>query len=135
MLERIILVVSIFGLLLLGNIVLKWYQRSCASKSLQKKNDIELAQNIRYLIYFWSDHCEVCKRSQMPIIQKILVDINDDNVRCIDVCVDTNMHIAKNWKVQTLPTTFITNTSGNVTHVNNGFVTEAELLKQLEKNN
>ena len=35
------------------------------------------------------------------------------------------------WGVRTVPSTYVLNASGNITHINNGLATEKQLLDQL----
>lgn len=132
MIERILIVAGIVVMMFLLKVALEQFQRKHASRRIKINKEIGFTQGVRYIVYFWSNHCLQCKTAQKPVINKILASTDAPPVtECIEICVDNNMQSAREWKVQTLPTTFITDTNGNIKHVNNGFASEERLRKQL----
>jgi thioredoxin-like negative regulator of GroEL len=84
------------------------------------------------IVYFWSDGCSVCKRTQRPILDRIVAEYGSERVTLTAYCVDEAPDVAEAWGVRTLPTTFVLDPPGKVRHVNNGLVVAERLRAQLQ---
>jgi thioredoxin 1 len=84
------------------------------------------------IVYFGSNGCAVCKRTQRPVLDKILAEYGNERLALTIYDVDESPDVAKEWRVMTLPTTFLLDSSGTIRHVNNGLVIPENLRKQLE---
>lgn len=84
------------------------------------------------IVYFGSNGCAACKRTQKPVLEKILAEYGNEQLILTVYDVDESPDIAKKWGVMTLPTTFVLDSTGAIKHVNNGLIVSKNLRKQLE---
>lgn len=112
-----------------------------AVSSLMKRRQVALANRASRsahggsktprIVYFWSDACSVCKRTQRPILERIVAECGEERLSLSAYCVDEAPRVAEEWGVRTLPTTFVLDSAGAIRHVNNGLVLAEQLRNQL----
>ncbi|HEY8756041.1 MAG TPA: thioredoxin family protein [Candidatus Dormibacteraeota bacterium] len=81
------------------------------------------------ILYFTGENCTVCHVAQRPALQRLRDVIDDVAIREIDVALDPGS--ARSYRVMTLPTTVILDSSGRATAVNAGFATDSVLRDQV----
>jgi thioredoxin 1 len=84
------------------------------------------------IVYFGSNGCAVCKRTQRPVLDKIIAEYGNDRLALTVYDVDESPDVAREWRVMTLPTTFLLDSSGTIRHINNGLVVPENLRRQLD---
>jgi thioredoxin-like negative regulator of GroEL len=131
MYERLIIVIFVAAFSYLSYWILHRSQLRRAQNASTNKNNIQIKAGSLHIVYFWSEGCSQCINSQKPTLDKFMATVNDGNIELISICVDENNKLAKSWGVRTLPTTYIIDEQGNVSHINSGFVSELNLKKQL----
>jgi thiol-disulfide isomerase/thioredoxin len=118
--------VLLFGAVLL---IMKRRQIISANRASRQSNK---HTGIPTIVYFGSNGCAACKRTQRPILEKILAEYGKEQLALTAYDVDESPDIAKKWGVMTLPTTFLLDSTGTIRHVNNGLIVMENLCKQLE---
>ena len=108
--------------------LLKRRQRRKAGTSVK---GLALESGKPAVIYFCSSACPVCRTSQKPALENIRASVGADRIQWLTIDAGEQIDIARQWGVTTLPTTCIVGESGQVTHVNNGLMTEKQLRRQL----
>ena len=132
MFERVIVVVSMFGLwFVVRHFFLRWQLRR-AQHGKRELRGVTLGDGTPHIVYFWSAHCAQCEHTQKPILHRLLAKAGADTLRLTSICVDEEMELARLWGVQTLPTTCVVDSTGVIAHVNNGLASEGKLLRQLK---
>jgi len=106
-----------------------------------RRKGIQRAQNaihhlgitpgIPSIVYFWSPGCHPCRNAQKPVLERMVEEYGEENLRLISYNVDESSDVAKAWGVMTIPTTFIVDQNGEVLCANNGLATEGMLHRQL----
>lgn len=132
MTERILLVISAA---ILGAVVLLLLRRSQLIKAQNATtvlDGVPIKPDTLHIVYFWSEHCSQCKSAQKPTLDRLIEKVGHSNVELIALRIEDNDELAKSWGVRTLPTTYIINQQGTVTHVNNGLRSESQLSLQLQ---
>jgi len=131
MYERLLFVIvaAIFGSIIF--ILLRKIQMRKAQNATTELDGLKFKTGMQYIVYFWSEQCSQCKSAQKPTLEQLLKKVEQENIELIALCIEHNGSLAKSWGVRTLPTTYVVNQQGSVTHVNNGFVSESRLLQQL----
>lgn len=82
------------------------------------------------VVLFTADFCAPCKYQQQPALVRLTQEM--PQVQVIEVDVQAEPEVARQWGVMSLPTTFILDRAGQPRDVNYG-VTSTEILKhQLE---
>lgn len=109
-------------------LLMKRRQITSASRASQQSNKTSKPT----IVYFGSNGCAACKRTQRPILEKILAEYGNERLVLTAYDVDESPDIAKKWGVMTLPTTFLLDSTGTIRHVNNGLIVLENLRKQLE---
>lgn len=84
------------------------------------------------IVYFTSPNCGACKAAQTPALNSLQENFGQE-LQVITINVDENRKTARQWKVMTLPTTFVFNANGRLVHHNIGFANAAKLFRQLNK--
>src|SRR5574341_2514583 len=69
-----------------------------AVSSLMKRRQVALANRASRsahggsktprIVYFWSDACSVCKRTQRPILERIVAECGEERLSLSAYCVD-----------------------------------------------
>lgn len=129
MYERLLItftVIVFFGALLM---LMKRRQIILANRASRQSNQHTCKPTI---VYFGSNACAVCKRAQRPILDKILAEYGNERLLFNAYDVNESPEVAKKWRVMTLPTTFLLDSTGAIKHINNGLIISENLRKQLE---
>jgi len=131
MYERLlyVIVAAIFGAIIF--LFLRKTQIRKSQNATTELDGLKLKTGMQYIVYFWSEHCSQCKSAQKPTLEQLLKKVEQENIELIALCIEHHGSLAKSWGVRTLPTIYVVDQQGSVTHVNNGFVSESRLLQQL----
>jgi hypothetical protein len=81
------------------------------------------------ILYFTGENCTICHVAQRPALQRLRDVLGDIAIREIDVALDPSS--ARAYRVMTLPTTVILDSSGRTTAVNAGFAADSTLRDQV----
>ncbi len=81
------------------------------------------------ILYFTGENCTICHVAQRPALQRLRDVLGDVAIREIDVAVDPSS--ARAYRVMTLPTTVILDSSGRAIAVNAGFAPDSMLRDQV----
>ncbi len=82
------------------------------------------------IVYFWSTTCTTCKTMQTPVIEDLHAG-HGDSIQIVKINAGEHMDLAGQWGVMSVPTTFVLDVTGTVTHVNHGATRADKLLRQL----
>ncbi len=83
------------------------------------------------LLVFTSPTCAPCKLQQIPIIDKLLPEWNDQvELRIVDVTVEPDM--ASQFAIWSVPTTIVLDSSKRVVAINQGVAGENKLRTQMK---
>ena len=82
------------------------------------------------VLYFWTDNCVQCKTSQKPALNRLLDKNGKFNLISVDAL--NEKELVSEFKIKTVPSTVIFAADGKSRFINNGFVNEQELSKQIE---
>jgi len=129
MIERSIHAVAIALMLVLGVVVLKWWQRRKAGRASALL--LPPRSGMPSLVYFHSPSCGVCRASQKPILDRLTLHIGAGKLQLMVVDVSEKSDVARAWGVTTIPSTYVVGPAGEVVHVNNGLASEPTLRRQL----
>lgn len=125
------LLITLAAMAIMGGVFLLLKRRQITSAN-QASRKSSRQTNKPTIVYFGSNGCAVCKRTQRPVLDKILAEYGNDRLVLTVYDVDESPDVAKQWRVMTLPTTFLLDSSGTIRHVNNGLIVPENLRKQLE---
>lgn len=131
MYERLLIVIAASGLGTAAFLLLRLLQLRRAQNAATEQNGLKLKADTLHVVYFWSEHCPQCKTAQKPTLDRLLKTVGERNIELIALRVEDYGDMAKSWGVRTLPTTYVLDRQGNVSHVNNGLASESRLLRQL----
>jgi len=131
MYERLLVVIVAAILAAVVFLFLRNVQLKKAQNATTELDGIKLKKDMQHIVYFWSEHCSQCISAQKPTLEQLLKKVEKDNIELIALQVEENNNLASSWGVRTLPTTYIVNQQGHVTHINNGLASESKLLQQL----
>lgn len=84
------------------------------------------------ILYFSSPHCAPCQAIQRPALDRLL-ELSAGKLQVIEVDALKRAHLADEWGVLSLPTTFLIDAQGRPRGVNHGVAREAKLIQQLRK--
>lgn len=132
MYERLFIVIAAMVLCIAAFQLFRWLQQRRAQNAASEQNGIQIHAGTLHIVYFWSERCPQCKSAQKPILERLLERTGEEIVELIALRVEDDDDLAKSWGVRTLPTTYVLDRQGNVSHINNGLVSESRLLQQLE---
>lgn len=82
------------------------------------------------IIYFTTPGCMTCKTAQQPALQRLQRALAG-GLQIVQIDASQQPDVAHRWGVQTAPTTFVLDHTGQLVAVNNGLADEALLRKQL----
>ena len=86
----------------------------------------------KYLIlYFTSPSCAPCRTTQRPALKKVQAAFGDQ-LQIITVDVTEQPAIAEQWRVMTLPTTYLFDASGTPNECNLGVTYADRLIQQIK---
>lgn len=126
MLDRIMIAFVIAGGL--GLLWLGWQYYKV--KMLQTIKPTGISIDRPTLLYFTGEYCQPCQFQQTPIVEQIVSKLGD-SIAVKKYDVSAHPELASQYKVLTLPTTIILDSSGQVTHVNYGVAKRDKLEAQL----
>lgn len=129
MYERLLIT---FGLMAFLGVVFMLLKRRQIAKANRASQQLSQQTNMPTIVYFWSNGCAVCKGQQKPIIEGIVAEYGESQVKLTMYNIDEAPEVAVEWGVMTLPTTFLLDATGTIKHVNNGLIYSDNLRKQLE---
>jgi len=127
----LVLVVIVAPRLLKAGLV--WHFQRTAKTMDVETNDPILAQlehSKPAIIYFTADWCGPCKTVQTPAIERLQAT-EGDRVQVIKINADDNPELVKQWRVMSLPRTFILNSHHHIYGTNIAPVNEGILRGQL----
>jgi len=127
--SRLLTVVLIFsagfGLISAFN----WFTRQAIIG--RKKDDLPFTLDGRpVILYFTTPECVPCKTIQEPAISKLVMEYGQDSIQIVRIDAAVKPDLASQWKVLSVPTTFIFDRAGEIKHINRG-VSDYHKLKKL----
>ncbi len=121
------------GLILLGWIAYRLVSRTILSRVQASARQSGLfSKGIPAILYFTTPDCAICKSMQRPALQR-LQDKMGDCLQVVEIDAYERPELAREWKVLSVPTTFIIDANGNPRQVNYGATPAEKLLEQLNK--
>lgn len=110
---------------------INWLARRNTAPGLAMLQDLRAPHAVAgpLLVYFTTPECIPCKTIQEPAIRAVQAELKDLEVIKIDAT--QKPHLADQWGVFSVPTTFLITTRGRVQHINRGTVRAERLLQQL----
>ena len=82
------------------------------------------------LLYFTTPDCVPCRTIQIPAIEKLKNFLGKDTIQVVKIDASQEPELASQWKVLSVPTTFIVDKNGEVKHINHGVADFHKLKKQ-----
>jgi thioredoxin 1 len=126
MVERFIMTVVLAVLLLAAYRLFNWWQVRRASAHVVTG----FQPGRPAVVLFTADHCAPCKFQQRPALQRLLDQLAD--IQVIEVDVEADPATAQEWRVMSLPTTYILDKNGKPRGVNHGVTSTEKLRQQVE---
>ncbi len=83
------------------------------------------------IVYFTTPTCVPCKTTQRPILEQLQAAYGQW-LQVIEIDASAHPDLAHEWGVMTVPTTFVLDAQGRPRYINQGVVSAAKLLQQLE---
>lgn len=83
------------------------------------------------IVYFTTPDCAPCKTVQRPALKQ-LSGLMGDKLHVIEIDATQQPHIAREWGVMSVPTTFLLDARGKARYVNNGVARVEKLMGQLQ---
>ena len=84
------------------------------------------------ILYFTTPDCAICKSMQRPALMRLKEKMGDW-LQVVEIDAYEKPELAKEWKVLSVPTTFIIDAKGNPRQVNYGATPAEKLFEQLNK--
>jgi thioredoxin-like negative regulator of GroEL len=82
------------------------------------------------ILYFTGENCAICHSAQKPALRALAASLDGGiEIREIDVAVEPAL--ARQYRVMSLPTTFVLDGAGQILDINVGFATAETLHRQL----
>jgi thiol-disulfide isomerase/thioredoxin len=91
----------------------------------------EFQKGMPTIVYFTTPTCAPCKTIQRPAIESIK-RIMGEKLQVVEIDASEQTHIAKEWGVISVPTTYVLDAKGKPRHVNHGVAPASKLIQQLE---
>ena len=127
MLERILL---LGVLLILTGLFSIRHRITRKNSQIQLPGKLNNSNALPTVLYFWTDNCVQCKTSQKPALNRLLDKNGKFNLISVDAL--NEKELVSEFKIKTVPSTVIFAADGKSRFINNGFVNEQELSKQIE---
>ncbi|MDR3625208.1 MAG: thioredoxin family protein [Ignavibacteriaceae bacterium] len=127
MTERIALLIALF---ILAGIFSYRHRTTKKSGYFNLPDKFSNSNSLPTILYFWTEQCVQCTTSQKPALN----NLKDKNGKFNLVSVNAikEMELASEFKVKTVPSTIIFSAEGKSRFINNGYINENELEKQIE---
>jgi thioredoxin-like negative regulator of GroEL len=127
MTERIALLIALF---ILAGIFSYRHRLTKKSGYFNLPDKFSNSNSLPTILYFWTEQCVQCNTSQKPALN----NLKDKNGKFNLVSVNAikEMELASEFKVKTVPSTIIFSAEGKSKFINNGYINENELEKQIE---
>ena len=126
MVDRLLITFIIVGGLGLVWLAWQFYKQ----KIIQTIQTSQPLGNKPNLLYFTADFCATCKFQQTPIVERIANELGDA-IAVTQIDVSSQPQLATRYKVLTLPTTVVLDSTGQVKHINYGVTPKTKLELQL----
>jgi thiol-disulfide isomerase/thioredoxin len=82
------------------------------------------------ILYFTTPTCAPCRTVQRPALNQVSASLGD-GLQIIEIDAAAHLELASQWRVLSVPTTFILDAGGQPRHVNHGATGAEKLLQQL----
>lgn len=129
MLERVLITI---GLIVVGFVLYKLFITWQLRQAKAALPGLEGKEAGKYLIlYFTSPTCAPCRTTQRPALQKVQETFGDQ-LQIITVDVTEQPAVADQWRVMTLPTTYLFDASGKPNECNLGVTYADRLIQQIK---
>jgi thioredoxin-like negative regulator of GroEL len=127
MTERIILLAALFTLSALFSLR---YRLTKSKLHIQLPAKYLTQNSLPTILYFWTNQCVQCKTSQKPVLNSL--QFKDTKFNLISVNALDERDLISLFKIKTVPSTVIFTADGKSMFINNGFIDENILSKQIE---
>jgi thioredoxin 1 len=84
------------------------------------------------ILYFTTPDCAPCKTIQRPALAQVRSQLGED-LQIIEIDATHQPELASEWKVMSVPTTFVIDAHGRPRHVNHGATRAEKLLQQIQE--
>lgn len=84
------------------------------------------------ILAFSSDDCQQCHRLQAPALQRVLA-ARGDSVSVVEVDATSEQELAHTYRILTVPSTVVLDSTGNAHAINYGFANTQRLLAQIDE--
>jgi thioredoxin 1 len=129
MIERVLITI---GLVMVGFALYKIFIALQLRQAQAALPGLEGKEVGKYLIlYFTSPTCAPCRTTQQPALKKVQ-DVFGDQLQIITVDVTEQPAVAEQWRVMTLPTTYLFDASGTPNECNLGVTYADRLIQQIK---
>jgi hypothetical protein len=108
----------------------RWWQRRLLGRNVPWIASGAVPVDRPDILYFTGENCTVCHVAQRPALRRLHLLVSDLAIREIDVAQDPAT--ARRYRVMTLPTTVVLDTSGRTVSVNVGYASQSVLRDQVE---
>ena len=113
-----------FGLFRVGSLfVLRKARRGVARFALPRPG-------VPGIVSFTTRSCVTCKAAQRPALSALEERLGAD-VQIVEVDAEERPELAREWRVLSVPTTFVLDRAGTPRQVNHGFASTQKLMSQL----
>jgi thioredoxin-like negative regulator of GroEL len=126
MIERIALIVTLIGFVLLFRWYIGWRSQRATQQDV-KLTHFPLGQ--AGIIALYTEHCVQCERLQKPALARVQQRRHD--IAVVWRSIQEEAQLVKQLGIMTVPTTLVRNANGQITNVNMGYVDEDVLIQQL----
>jgi len=126
MIERIAIIVTLIGFVLLFRWYIGWRSRRVTQQDV-KLTHFPLGQ--AGIIALYTDHCVQCERLQKPALARLQQRRHD--IAVVWRSIQEEAQLVQQLGIMTVPTTLVRNANGQITNVNMGYVDEDVLMQQL----
>jgi thioredoxin-like negative regulator of GroEL len=126
MIERIAIIITIIGLVLLFRWYIGWRSQRATQQDV-KLTHFPLGQ--AGIIALYTEHCVQCERLQKPALARLQKRRHD--VAVVWRSIQEEAQLVTQLGIMTVPTTLVRNAKGQITNVNMGYVDEEVLIQQL----
>ena len=126
MIERITIIVTLIGFVLLFRWYISWRSRRATQQDV-KLTHFPLGQ--AGIIALYTEHCVQCERLQKPALARLQQRRHD--IAVVWRSIQEEAQLVQQLGIMTVPTTLVRNANGQITNVNMGYVDEEVLIQQL----